>query len=256
MMSTDPALALSLPMALVLAHLVGDFLLQPGHWVADRLRHRHRSRHLVHHALVHGALACAVLVLASLTMAASPGLPAALVGGLAVAASHWLIDLGKAHLAADRLRWFLLDQALHLLVLIALWLLWIGSAAPLVALGEWLVSPRVLGVAVAYLVVTRPLSLAIALVMQRWSHQLEDKDTLARAGARIGMLERVVVLTLVLLDQLTAVGFLLAAKSVLRYGDLRDSQDRKLTEYVLLGTLLSVASTLALGMVIRLLLAG
>lgn len=36
-----------------------------------------------------------------------------------------------------------------------------------------------------------------------------------------------------------AVGFLLAAKSVFRFGDLRDDQDRKRTEYVLIGTLLS-----------------
>ncbi|MDZ7853283.1 MAG: hypothetical protein U5L98_11735 [Halomonas sp.] len=68
------------------------------------------------------------------------------------------------------------------------------------------------------------------------------------------MLERLLVLTLVLLDQLTAVGFLLAAKSVLRFGDLRDSRDRKLTEYVLLGTLLSVSTTLVLGMLVRLML--
>ncbi len=92
------------------------------------------------------------------------------------------------------------------------------------------------------------------MVMQRWSEQLEETGTLASAGARIGVLERLLVLTLVLLDQLTAVGFLLAAKSVLRFGDLRDSPDRKLTEYVLLGTLLSVSTTLVLGMLVRLML--
>ncbi len=244
---------LSLLMALLLAHLAGDFLLQPYRWVADRERYKHRSRHLLHHVLVHMALTLAVLVAASLAVPGTPGLPAALAGTLAVGASHWLIDLGKAHLPAGKLRWFLLDQALHLLVLGALWLAWIGTAAPLLGLATWLLSPQVLGVAVAYLTVTRPFSFAIAMVMRRWSHEIEDKDTLARAGARIGMLERVLVLTLVLLDQLTAVGFLLAAKSVLRYGDLRESQDRKLTEYVLLGTLLSVASTLILGLTLRLL---
>jgi hypothetical protein len=36
-----------------------------------------------------------------------------------------------------------------------------------------------------------------------------------------------------------AVGFLLAAKSVFRFGDLKDDHDRMRTEYVLIGTLLS-----------------
>ena len=36
-----------------------------------------------------------------------------------------------------------------------------------------------------------------------------------------------------------AVGFLLAAKSIFRFGDLKEAHDIKLTEYVLIGTLLS-----------------
>ncbi|MDI5892303.1 DUF3307 domain-containing protein [Halomonas rhizosphaerae] len=244
--------ALSLLMGLVLAHLVGDFLLQPRTWVEERYRLRHRSPRLFQHAGLHGLLAGGVLLVASAAM--PRGLAAVLLGALAVATSHWLIDLGKARLPAGELRWFLLDQAAHLLVLLGLWLAWLGSLAPLREFVVWLASPTVLGMAAAYLLVTRPLSIAIALVMQRWSEQLEETGTLASAGARIGVLERLLVLTLVLLDQLTAVGFLLAAKSVLRFGDLRDSRDRKLTEYVLLGTLLSVSTTLVLGMLVRLLL--
>lgn len=246
---------LSVLLALLLAHLAGDFLLQPLAWVEDRQHHRHRSRHLVHHVLVHGALTFAVLAGAGLTIADAPGLVAALVGAVAVIVSHWLIDLAKARLPPGRLRWFLLDQALHWLVLAGVWLVWLGSARPLFAATDWLVSPEVLGITTAYLLVTRPAAFAIALAMGRWSGQLAAPGTLAQAGARIGMLERTLVLTLALLDQLAAVGFLLVAKSVLRFGDLREAQDRKLTEYVLLGTLLSVTSALLLGLALRRLLA-
>lgn len=250
------AAELSVLLGLLLAHLVGDFLLQPLAWVEDRLRHYHRSRHLVHHVLVHGILTFAVLAVAALVMADAPGLLTALAGAAAVIASHWLIDLGKAHLPAGRLRWFLLDQALHWLVLTGVWLAWLDSAQPLATALGWLLTPEVLGVAAAYLLLTRPVAFAIALAMRRWSEQLAAPGTLAQAGARIGMLERALVLTLALLDQLAAVGFLLVAKSVLRFGDLREAQDRKLTEYVLLGTLLSVTSALLLGMLVRLLMAG
>jgi hypothetical protein len=247
---------LSLLLGLILAHLTGDFLLQPRHWVEERLQRLHRSRHLLHHVAVHACLTALVLLVAMLLLPDSPGWLGVAGGALAVASSHWLIDNLKARLPG-KLRWFILDQALHLLVLCTIWLAWLGSLVPLQAFATWLLSPTVLGVATAYLIVTRPLSFVIAMLMQRWSSQLEENSgTLAQAGARIGMLERLLVLSLVLLDQLTAVGFLLAAKSVLRYGDLRESKDRKLTEYVLLGTLVSVASALVLGLLVRLLVVG
>ncbi|ATJ82301.1 DUF3307 domain-containing protein [Halomonas beimenensis] len=241
-MSATPLAAL---LALLLAHLVGDFLLQPRRWVEARQRHKGRATALYLHAGLHGLLTLGVLGLAG----AGP-IPAFLAG-LAVAGSHGLIDLGKAWLDPHRLRWFLLDQALHLAVLLAVWLAWQGSAAPLAETLAWLASPGVLTLALAYLLVTRPMALAIALAMRPWSDEVADPGTLAAAGARIGILERLLVLTLVLVDEFTAVGFLLTAKSVLRFGDLRERRDRKLTEYVLLGTLLSVSATLALGLLVR-----
>ena len=44
------------------------------------------------------------------------------------------------------------------------------------------------------------------------------------------------------------IGFLLAAKSVFRFGDLSRSEDRKLTEYILIGTLLSFGLAILVGM--------
>ncbi len=53
------------------------------------------------------------------------------------------------------------------------------------------------------------------------------------------MLERLLVFSFILLNQWEAIGFLLAAKSVFRFGDLTNAKDRQLTEYILIGTLLS-----------------
>lgn len=247
---------LSLLLGLVLVHLLGDFALQPSRWVEARYVHKVRSAQLYLHAALHGALALAVLSAATLTQATGASWNMVLSGAAAIAVSHAVIDLGKAYLSPMRLRWFMLDQLLHLLVLIGVWLTWLGHWEPLVAFWQWLFTPRVLGTAVAYVLVTRPLSIVIALVIQRWSAQIDNPGTLIAAGARIGMAERVLVLTLVLLDQLTAIGFLLAAKSVLRFGELRGAQDRKLTEYVLMGTLLSVSTAMVLGLLIRLAVQG
>ncbi|WP_168013133.1 DUF3307 domain-containing protein [Halomonas salinarum] len=240
---TNPEIATLL--GLVLAHLCGDFLFQPRKWVDSRQQHKHFSRALYLHAGLHGLLVTLVLALAG------GGAGMLVVSVLVVAISHALIDLGKAHLVPSRLRWFLLDQLLHLLVLLGVWLTWLGSLQPLVEVAAWMTTPPVLTLASAYLLVTRPMAIAIALAMRPWSNEVSDPGTLVAAGARIGMLERFLVLTLVLLGELTAVGFLLTAKSVLRFGDLRERNDRKLTEYVLLGTLLSFSATLALGLMVR-----
>lgn len=47
-----------------------------------------------------------------------------------------------------------------------------------------------------------------------------------------------------------AVGFLLAAKSVFKFGDLKESKDRKLTEYILIGTLLSFGIAMAVAILV------
>jgi hypothetical protein len=47
-----------------------------------------------------------------------------------------------------------------------------------------------------------------------------------------------------------AIGFLIAAKSVFRFGDLSQSKDRKLTEYILIGTLLSFGIAITTGLVV------
>jgi hypothetical protein len=81
-----------------------------------------------------------------------------------------------------------------------------------------------------------------------------DNDSLLRAGKQIGYLERTLILTFVLIGQIPAVGFLLAAKSIFRFGDLRQSDDKMRTEYVLLGTLFSFTLTIMLGLLVKKLL--
>lgn len=74
-----------------------------------------------------------------------------------------------------------------------------------------------------------------------------NEESLNNAGKYIGMLERIFVFTFVVSGNWEGIGFLLAAKSVFRFGDLRESKDRKLTEYILIGTLLSFGIAIATG---------
>lgn len=63
----------------------------------------------------------------------------------------------------------------------------------------------------------------------------ESCESIKNAGALIGNLERIIAFAFVLIGQYEAVGFIIAAKSLLRFKDT----DTAKTEYVLAGTLLS-----------------
>ncbi|WP_375416444.1 hypothetical protein [uncultured Hymenobacter sp.] len=72
-----------------------------------------------------------------------------------------------------------------------------------------------------------------------------------RMGFWIGCTERLIILTFILANYYDAVGLLIAAKSILH---VSDQQARKQTEYVLLGTLLSLAVAVGVGESLKLLL--
>ena len=77
-----------------------------------------------------------------------------------------------------------------------------------------------------------------------------NEKSLNQAGKYIGILERIFVFIFVITGKWEGIGFLLAAKSVFRFGDLKESKDRKLTEYILIGTLLSFGIAIATGMLV------
>ena len=76
------------------------------------------------------------------------------------------------------------------------------------------------------------------------------QDTLEKAGRIIGMTERILIFIFILIQQWEAIGFLLAAKSVFRFGELNTARDRRLTEYVLIGTLISFFTAIATGLLV------
>ena len=71
---------------------------------------------------------------------------------------------------------------------------------------------------------------------------------LDRAGLWIGRLERTLILTFVLVWRFEAIGLLIAAKSILRFGDASSPGRRKETEYILIGTLVSFALAVGVGL--------
>lgn len=219
---------LDILLRLLIAHVLGDFVLQPRAWVKDRSKKRYRSVALYLHALLHG-----VLVMVALGDA-TQWLP-----GLVVALTHLGIDLLKSYKDPKSAKWFVIDQGLHVLVLAALWS-WLTGYTPINDLRYAWYDDKTLVMLLASIVLTKPVGILIGVFTSRWSVQLKGKeDNLPNAGMWIGIIERLLILVFVLGGVVEAVGFLLAAKSVFRFGDLNNPNDRMRTEYVLIGTLLS-----------------
>ncbi|HSR12956.1 MAG TPA: hypothetical protein VLS90_16040, partial [Thermodesulfobacteriota bacterium] len=58
-------------------------------------------------------------------------------------------------------------------------------------------------------------------------------------GKIIGYLERALIFFFILTGQPGSIGFLIAAKSILRFGEVKDRQNRLEAEYIIIGTLMS-----------------
>jgi hypothetical protein len=72
-----------------------------------------------------------------------------------------------------------------------------------------------------------------------------EQRGLENGGRLIGQLERALILLFMLSSQPAGVGFLIAAKSIFRFGELKDNETRMEAEYILIGTMLSFTWALA-----------
>ena len=225
---------------LFLAHCLGDFIFQPQSWVKEKEEKKWNSPLFYFHLITHGVIV--IILLAD---------PSCWALALVLMLVHGIIDLIKLQFQSEtsRANWFFIDQTLHLLSLCVLW--YFFSPQPIQL--DLIQSTNVWVYAASLVFLTQVSSMLIQMMMLKWSSALNDEsdDSLTNAGKWIGILERLFVFTFVVTENWEAIGFLLAAKSVFRFGDLKESKDRKLTEYILIGTLLSFGIALATGMLTR-----
>lgn len=225
---------------LLLAHFIGDFLLQPNSWVKEKEKLKTGSIRFFLHILIHGVLV--FLLLWNLT----PWLLAILI-----MVSHGTVDFIKlyAQKEANKSSWFLIDQLLHIATIVLVWFL---VFKPRLNFAGWYENSTFWVYAAAILFITIVSGILMREVMSKWSKSLNgnNSESLENAGKYIGILERLFVFIFVVSGRWEGIGFLLAAKSVFRFGDLKESKDRKLTEYILIGTLLSFGIAVAVGLLV------
>lgn len=224
--------------ALFLAHVLADFVFQTRGMVA---RKSQPPILLLHAGIV------LILTLATVGRVDAPLL-------YLVAGSHLVIDGLKVRFGRG-LAGYLADQGAHLAILAGVSLaepgLWAG--------GIWPSHPAPVPLPLLMLTVsgaifaTRAGDFATGLLVTGVAARGPlPTEGIPGAGRVIGLLERGLTYTFILLGQFEAVGFLLAAKSILRFGAIRE--DRAASEYVLIGSLASFGWAILTGYAIRTLL--
>ena len=224
---------------LLLAHLLGDFLLQPKSWVVDKESKKQKSIYLYIHTFLHGILAWLVVGEIAFGWFA-----------LALALFHGFLDFLKLQFQKNKTKrnWFVVDQILHLITILIIASLYQNLAVDFTFYNNqfWMVITGIL-------FLTKPTSIIIKNIISIWTPENKNKNeaSLENAGNYIGIFERLFIFCFVLIGHFEAIGFLLAAKSIFRFGDLKEAKDRKLTEYVLIGTLLSFGIALLTGLLVQ-----
>ena len=210
--------------ALLLAHVLADFVFQTNWMVA------HKRRPLV--------MAAHILVVAVLAVAITGSLHPVL---LALTLAHLGIDLVKTFARPRGLAPFVLDQAAHLGTIA----LATGAAPSLWQSGIWAAItplPALMALTAGLILATRAGGMAVGMLMAPWA--ASTPEGLKGGGKAIGILERGLIFLMILTGQAAGIGFLIAAKSVLRFGTVAD--DRKVSEYVIIGTLASFGWAIAM----------
>ncbi|MGA8021396.1 MAG: DUF3307 domain-containing protein [Candidatus Acidiferrales bacterium] len=241
-------------LALYLAHLLTDFVLQTAGMVKEK-RSGAAAGYVKHGAVY---FACGVAVTGFFV----PGVFFSMRFQIAVqmlTLAHLGIDwckiaLGRKTAWAEGTTAFALDQWVHFVTVVGAGC-WIARVAPSLVLEKFLgvvraPSDRVLLLIVVYVGVifgggylirflTRPLI--------RHLHVSESPLQLSNAGMYIGWLERFLVMTALFLRSPATAGLILAAKSIARYPEFKKEQ---FAEYFLIGTLLSISAAIVGGVIL------
>lgn len=250
---------------LIIAHILGDFYLQTEKSCENKLLYSAKGKSLWLHSLIIGVLSwIAIWDFRGWWLA------------LSIMAIHFLTDWLKSYTQLkmgvftintqkevchgenkrNDLWIFLSDQIVHIAIIVVGASIWL-SANNNWELPEYLQSfninhPLRLKTMAGLLLALKPANILILLILETCKVNVnptkDDEHGNFHSGELIGWLERGLILLFVILSQYEAIGFLIAAKSILRFNEASKGEEK--SEYVLTGTLLSLAIALCLGIIV------
>jgi len=216
---------------LISCHIFADFAFQTN----NLSKQKHKPRFLLLHGFIHSVFAYFLLQKWNCWQAP-----------LFVILIHTGIDFMKMRSGKDGTRVFIIDQSIHVLSLIGLgWFLsrvygysFTGfSYTPIIFIAGFIATMQASGILIS------------KIARQLVSDNKLELGGLINGGKLIGQLERTLIFLFVFIGQPAGIGFLVAAKSILRFQESKEHQ--KMAEYVLIGTLLSFSLAIAMASITK-----
>ena len=226
-------MGLDLFLCLLLAHLISDFALQTSKSCKHKREYKWRSGYHYCHAMVVFALSWLVTWDLGFWWCA-----------LTIGVTHLAIDIWKSY-RKECVKWFVVDQLLHLAIIAGVAVLWCANV-------KWSVpfeiASKYIALVVAAIVCWKPANIFIKLMLKHYSVNVPEAHSNSgfNAGALIGDIERWLILAFVIMQRYEAIGLLIAAKSIIRFGEKETTK----TEYVLAGTLMSIFIAVLAGLLV------
>ena len=222
---------------LVIAHLLTDFVLQPKSWIDNRNSKHFASPMLYLHGLVTAVVALLFIGFQYWVVAC------------VILVTHIIIDGWKSY-QREAIGYFITDQILHFIVIIACWyFLFVSKNEMLSAYHTAILNNRFWILAAATIFLTTPAGILIGQLTKGWREKISNPESLNNAGKWIGIIERLIVFIFVLLGQYAAISLLIAAKGIIRFNE-KDRPEVK-TEYLVIGTLMSIGIALIIGQAVK-----
>ncbi len=223
-------------LSLLAAYVIGDYYLQSDKYCKQKELLKVKSLFLYIHSAVIGVISW--LFVPSIDF----GLFALIIGG-----THLLIDAMKTYMHKGL--WpFLMDQSAHIVILCFVSCQYVPTFPLPIQSIDFCNTLSIPLFAFAALCCLKPANILIKLILDKYKiGNTESCNHIKNAGALIGNLERILAMVFILISQYEAVGFIVAAKSLLRFKET----DTAKTEYVLAGTLLSFGIATALGLMVK-----
>ncbi len=235
--------------ALLIAHFLADFTFQPERRAKAK---RKSGRWLLLHCGIYAVLMLVVCFVCIKPMQA-------IIPAIILFWTHFLIDKFKCFIENKWLKkrgmfWaFLVDQALHIMVIVLCWKLFgMEDAANSLwhRAGEWAYFRTILVYALIFVIIWDPACIFVRKLFDDLSGSV-NREAFAdepKAGRIIGKLERLIIAVLVLSGQLSGIGFVLTAKSIARF---KQFEDQGFAERYLVGTLTSATIAIITAQILK-----
>lgn len=228
---------------LLLAHVLTDFVFQSKSIADNKLKFKKSGRHCLYLLIISILILLVsgyrnVYLLIPLTM---------------ISLIHGIIDYFKAKIDAktdDKWRWLLFtaDQLVHIISIISIIVIFLPqySAGYYEKIGYYSHSTNWIKLSLFLTLITFGGCYFTSAVCQGLKPTEKQKkefadlqnESLLNAGKYIGIVERVIIFGSILIGRYEIIGFLIAAKSIIRHQDTNHN-NRMFTEYFLIGTFTS-----------------